>query len=100
MLARQPFTKARRQQQLLLTITRDEVLRHREIVLNPPDATAVCATPSAQSSTLPAAIRPLARCALAVWGLLAIVIIGTIAESLPRRRRRGGERSARTMNDR
>src|SRR5215211_988094 len=36
---RQPLTQARRQQQLLLAITRDEVLRHHRIVLNPPDAT-------------------------------------------------------------
>jgi hypothetical protein len=30
---RQPLTQARRQQQLLLTITRDEVLRHPGMVL-------------------------------------------------------------------
>jgi hypothetical protein len=50
-LLRQPLTQARRQQQLLLTITRDEVLRHHRIVLNPPDATPVCATATARSST-------------------------------------------------
>src|SRR5215210_8754541 len=47
----QQLAKARRQQQLLLTITRDEVLRHHRIVLNPPDDTRVCATPSARSGT-------------------------------------------------
>jgi hypothetical protein len=33
MAFRQPLVQARRQQQLLLAIARDEVLRHREIVL-------------------------------------------------------------------
>ena len=47
----QPIAQARRQQQLLLAITRDEVLRHPEIVLNPPDTTEVCATPSARRSS-------------------------------------------------
>jgi hypothetical protein len=50
-LLRQPLPQARRQQQLLLTITRDEVLRHPEIVLNPPDSTTVCATPSAKGGS-------------------------------------------------
>jgi hypothetical protein len=53
----QPLPQARRQQQLLLAITRDEVLRHHRIVLNPPDATPVCATPSAQSGTPSTASR-------------------------------------------
>jgi hypothetical protein len=47
-LLRQPLAQARRQQQLLLAITLDEVLRHQRMVLNPPDATPVCATPSAR----------------------------------------------------
>ena len=38
-ILRQPLTQARRQQQLLLAITRDEVLRHPRIVLNSPDTT-------------------------------------------------------------
>src|SRR5829696_7176084 len=36
-LLRQPLTQARRQQQLLLTITRDEVLRHHQMLLTAPD---------------------------------------------------------------
>ena len=56
-LLRQPLPQARRQQQLLLTITRDEVLRHRRIVLNPPDATPVCATPSAKAALFAPARR-------------------------------------------
>jgi hypothetical protein len=36
---RQPLTQTRRQQQLLLAITPDEVPRHHQMVLNPPDAT-------------------------------------------------------------
>jgi len=35
----QPLTQARRQQQLLLAITRQEVLRHARIVLNRSDST-------------------------------------------------------------
>jgi hypothetical protein len=38
MLLGQPLPQARRQQQLLLTITRDEVLRHPERLLNPAKA--------------------------------------------------------------
>jgi hypothetical protein len=38
---RQPLPQARRQQQLLLAIARNEVLRHPGIVLNPPDG-ALC----------------------------------------------------------
>src|SRR4051794_21010066 len=34
----QPVPQARWRQQLLLAITRDEVLRHPEMVLNPPDS--------------------------------------------------------------
>ncbi len=34
---RQPLAQTRRQQQLLLAITRDEILGHPKIVLNPPD---------------------------------------------------------------
>jgi len=36
-ILREPLAQARRQQQLLLAITRDEVLRHPDIVLTPPD---------------------------------------------------------------
>ena len=57
MLLGQPLTQARRQQQLLLAITRDEVLRHHRIVLNPPDATPVYATPSARSDSRSAGDR-------------------------------------------
>jgi hypothetical protein len=35
----QPFAQTRRQQQLLLAITREEVLRHADIVLTDPDGT-------------------------------------------------------------
>ena len=38
-LGRQPIPQARRQQQLLLAITRDEVLPHPAMLLNPPDGT-------------------------------------------------------------
>src|SRR3954453_5087015 len=38
---RQPLAQARRQQQLLLAITRDEVLPHPQMVLTPPDG-ALC----------------------------------------------------------
>jgi hypothetical protein len=51
MVLRQPLLQARRQQQLLITIAPDEVLRHASIVLNLSDDTTVCATPSAKSST-------------------------------------------------
>jgi len=37
MIRRQPITKAGRQQQLLLTATRQKVLGHAGIVINPPD---------------------------------------------------------------
>jgi hypothetical protein len=40
-ILRQPLPQARRQQQLLLAITRDEVLRHPRMVLTPPDG-ALC----------------------------------------------------------
>ena len=43
----QPLAQARRQQQLLLAITRQEVLRHPDIVLTPPDGAPLCATASA-----------------------------------------------------
>jgi hypothetical protein len=39
---RQPLAQARRQQQLLLAITRQEVLRHPDIVLTPPDGAPLC----------------------------------------------------------
>ena len=40
----QPLAQARRQQQLLLAITREEVLRHTGIVLIRSDGSALCAT--------------------------------------------------------
>ena len=40
-ILRQPLPQTRRQQQLLLAITRDEVLRHPDMVLTPPDG-ALC----------------------------------------------------------
>jgi hypothetical protein len=42
-ILRQPLPQIRRQQQLLITVTRYEVLGHAEIVLNLPDGT-LCAT--------------------------------------------------------
>ena len=39
MVLRQPIPQIRRQQQLLITITRNEVPGHSGIVLNPPDTT-------------------------------------------------------------
>src|SRR4051794_37102363 len=47
----QPLAQARRQQQLLVAITREEVLRHPERVLNPADGAGLCATASMQRST-------------------------------------------------
>jgi hypothetical protein len=52
MVLRQPLLQARRQQQLLITIAPNEVLRHAPIVLNPPDDTTVCATPSARGGSV------------------------------------------------
>jgi hypothetical protein len=40
----QPLAQARRQQQLLLAITRDEVLRHHRMVLTTPDRPGLCDT--------------------------------------------------------
>jgi len=40
----QPVAQARRQQQLLLAIARDEVLRHHRRVLTGPDRPPLCAT--------------------------------------------------------
>jgi hypothetical protein len=48
---RRPLTQARRQQQRLLTITPDEVLRHAEIVIANADRPPVCATASATSDS-------------------------------------------------
>jgi hypothetical protein len=39
MIVRQPVAQARRQQQLLLTVTRKEVLGHNRIVQTAPDDT-------------------------------------------------------------
>lgn len=43
---RQPLAQRRRHQKGLLTVTLDEVLSHREIVLADPDGGGVCATAS------------------------------------------------------
>ena len=47
----QPLAHAQRQQQLLLAIARDEVLRHPEMVLTAADGPALCAATSAQSAS-------------------------------------------------
>jgi len=39
MILRQPLPQTRRQQQLLLTLTSNEVLGHTDILLSPPDDT-------------------------------------------------------------
>ena len=49
MAPRQPIPQIRRQQQLLITITRNEPLGHTPIVLNPPDNKPNYATATAQS---------------------------------------------------
>src|SRR5215207_9366285 len=59
----QPLAQARRQQQLLLAITRDEVLRHHRMVLTTADRPGVCATPSAESSTH----MPTSECRSQAW---------------------------------
>ena len=51
MLLRQPLTRIRRQKKRLLTIGRQEVLGHAQIVLNPPDNTTLYATASRESDT-------------------------------------------------
>jgi hypothetical protein len=38
----QPFAQARRQQQLLVAVAREEVLRHPRMVLTAPDGAALC----------------------------------------------------------
>jgi len=48
----QPLAHARRQQQHLITITRDEVLSHPQILLNPSDDTGLCATATANRSSV------------------------------------------------
>jgi hypothetical protein len=48
---REPVAQARRQQQLLIAITRDEVLRHAQIVLTRPDRAPLYATASTTSGT-------------------------------------------------
>ena len=45
----QPLTQTRRQQQVLITITREEVLRHPRMVLTTPDGAALCATATMQT---------------------------------------------------
>jgi hypothetical protein len=50
-ILRQPLTQARRQQQLLLAITRQEVLRHAGIVLITSDRPPLCATASMEGDS-------------------------------------------------
>src|SRR5512132_2596029 len=57
---RQPLPQARRQQQLLLTITRVEVLSHRATVSSPPDGTPY-ATATGPSSGPAAGVIGVAR---------------------------------------
>jgi hypothetical protein len=52
---RQPVTDVRRRQERLLTITRDEALAHRTIVLNPRDDYPTYATASGNSTSGPQA---------------------------------------------
>jgi hypothetical protein len=47
----QPLAQARRQQQLLVAVTRKEVLRHPEMVLSTPDGSPLCATATMESSS-------------------------------------------------
>ena len=49
----QPLAQARRQQQLLIAITREEVLRHPEMVLTTPDGPGLCATATMQGDSGP-----------------------------------------------
>jgi hypothetical protein len=53
----QPLAQARRQHQLLLAVTRKEVLRHPGILLITPDRPRLCATATvASGSRAPAAV--------------------------------------------
>jgi hypothetical protein len=54
----QPFAQARRQQQLLLAITRQEVMRHPEIVVNDSRATALRDRSDAAATNLTRAAVP------------------------------------------
>jgi hypothetical protein len=60
---RQPLAQARRQQQLLLAITRDELPRHPGMVLIAPDGTPLYATASMRSGRL-----RLRSCSSSLWG--------------------------------
>ena len=55
MALRQPLPKARRQQQHLIAITLDEVLRHTDSLLNPPDVIPIYATATADMRSGPSA---------------------------------------------
>jgi hypothetical protein len=58
MVLRQPLPNVRRQQERLLTITRQEVLRHARNPLKPAGQQALCATASGESSRAPLASTP------------------------------------------
>ena len=66
-ILRQPLTQARRQQQHLLAITRQEVLRHPGIVLNPPDGSALCATATGGSDSAQRVGPQAIAAALTMW---------------------------------
>ena len=55
-ILRQPIAQARRHQQDLLTLARQEVLRHQRIVLRPPDDPALCATATSICGALAARV--------------------------------------------
>src|SRR5690348_255774 len=65
----QPLAQARRQQQLLLAITRDEVLRHPEMVLTAPDGPPIHATasPSKRQGEERGTCRASACARIALW---------------------------------
>jgi hypothetical protein len=72
---RNPIRRIRRHQKRLLTTTRNEVLRHKRIVLNPPDRPPLCATPTTNCGRLARVAAP--------------PVLG-VSESGPCRRRGGG----------
>jgi hypothetical protein len=59
-IPRQPVPQRRRQQQLLIPITRQEVLRHAVIVLNPPDNNPFARQPRVKAAAW--AFADLAKC--------------------------------------
>src|SRR5689334_1624149 len=81
MVLRQPLTQTRWQQQLLIPVARDEVLRHPESLLNPPDSRAFVRHPRREALV---AIRD------------ELVLLSTRGYSRLCRLRRSGHRSKRT----